>query len=619
VPLALLGFAGAGAAAGLGVFAPDLFTKKRQDLLLHTVKLEPLPIAVVEKGTLESADNRDIVCRVKAGAKGTYASTIRWVIDDGSIVTKGTLLIELDDSALQEQYKDQAIVVEKARAEFIAADQNYAITVQQNASDIAAAEAALQVAELELDMFVGYRAEPGLNMFGAVIGIPATLVEKGDFKRQLDEASANLKQAESELEATRDRAGWAARSVKLGYLTPAQANVEITKYESARDKVEQLSKAKYILENFTRQRDLTQRKADLEVARIGLETALLQAKSKEVQAASDRKTKLSVLQQEQEKLRDIENQIAECKIRAPQDGMVVYYKESSRWSSNSQEGMIQQGAQVKEGQKLMRLPDLRKMQVNTKVHEALVSRIRGDDRRPTGFVEMLRAGLLVNPDPFTRLVSQSDTSIEMLREMYRDREFTIAEQGMPATIRVDAFPNRVFTGRVRSVAAVANQQDWMSSDVKVYQTLVLIDGTVDGLKPDMNAEVTIHVDHSGEPVLAVPIQAVVGGAEAGPQRIVYVMTPTGPQPREVTLGRFNDKMIEVISGVEEGDQVVLNPKAIIGDAAKTREPGDGTRSRGGMPGGDGGKSGEKKGKGSMPPGMPGGPPGGGPPRGGPQA
>ena len=39
------------------------------------------------------------------------------------------------------------------------------------------------------------------------------------------------------------------------------------------------------------------------------------------------------------------------------------------------------GEQVKEGQKMMRIPDLRKMQVNTKVHEALVAKIRGDDRR----------------------------------------------------------------------------------------------------------------------------------------------------------------------------------------------------------------------------------------------
>src|SRR4051812_7796901 len=78
----------------------------RADILLHTVKREPLVVTVTEKGTLESAGNKDIVCKVRAGAKG-YASTINWVIDDGSRVKSGQLLMILDDSALKDQEEDQ--------------------------------------------------------------------------------------------------------------------------------------------------------------------------------------------------------------------------------------------------------------------------------------------------------------------------------------------------------------------------------------------------------------------------------------------------------------------------------------------------------------------------------
>ena len=61
--------------------------------------------------------------------------------------------------------------------------------------------------------------------------------------------------------------------------------------------------------------------------------------------------------------------------------MVVYFKnESNRFSSSSNQGLIEQGAQVKEGQKLLRIPNLLRMQVNTKVHEAMVARIKGDVR-----------------------------------------------------------------------------------------------------------------------------------------------------------------------------------------------------------------------------------------------
>ena len=93
----------------------------------------------------------------------------------------------------------------------------------------------------------------------------------------------------------------------------------------------------------------------------------------------------------------------------------------------------------------------------------------------------------------------------------------------------------------------------------------------EGLKPDMSAEVTIQVDPPKEPVLCVPLQAVVGGAEGGGKRKVFVMTPAGPQEREVTLGLFNEKMVEVKEGLAEGDEVVLNPKVLLGDKAKTRE------------------------------------------------
>lgn len=559
------------------------------------MKTEPLPVVVVEKGQLESTDNRDIICRVKAGSKGTFASTIKWVIDDGSYVKAGQILIELDDSALQEQYKTQSIVVDKARAEWVKADEEFTITVKLNEADITQAIGNLRVVELDLDKFLGFREEPALAPLGALVGGYGTLLEKGEYRSQIDDVSSRLKQAESDLEAYRERAAWAERQLKLGNYTPYQTRAEVTKMLAASDNLEKLRKEKYILETFTRDRTLTDLRAKYEVARIGYERAQFQARSKEVQADSDRKTKLSVFQREQDRLKEIDEQIQACKVYAPQAGMVVYAKpESSRWNQSS-EGMIMQGAQVKEGQKMMRIPDLRKMQVNAKVHEALVARIHGDDRRSTGYFDCVRVGLLMNLDPFSRLMSHSEYALGIMRDQTRDKEYYIAEKGQRATIRVDAFPDRIFSGHVRSVAAVASSADW-GSDVKTYQTLVVIDETVDGLRPDMNAEVTIHVDDNLEPVLCIPIAAVVGGTENGGKRIVYVRTPAAPQEREVVLGKFNDKMIEVREGLKDGEEVLTNPKVYLGDKAKTRDDGaDAPKGRSAAPGSTGGD--KKKGGG----------------------
>lgn len=601
--ISLVGVSGALASAAyyFGLLRPS--AGSRPDLILHKVKYEPLPVSVVGKGALESAENRDIICKVKAGSKGTFASTIRWVIDDGSIVAKGQLLMELDDSALDESHKLQSIAVEKAEAEMVKADNDYLIQLRDNESQIVQALAAVRVAELDLDKFIGLRVESTLNPFGALLGAQSTIMEKGEYRQKLDDVSARLKAAESDLEAYRERSAWAERSAKLGYLTMSQSKVELAKLSGAADNYEKLLKERFILENFSREKELTDLKSKWEVAKINLEKANQTAEAKIAQADSDRKTKRSVYQRELDRLREIEQQMRECKIRAPQDGMVVYYKSEQGRNSSGQQ-LIAVGEQVREGQKLMRIPDLRRMQVNTRIHEAQIGRVRGDDRQATRIVDLFRLGMLLTTDPMCRVASQHEQTLSWVQDAMRDKEYEIRREGHRASVRVDAFPDQVFAARVRTVAAVAQQADWFSSDVKLYPTQVLITESVSGLKPDMNAEVTIHIDDATEPVLAIPLQAVVGGAESGPKRSVWVMVGGVPVEREVQLGKFNEAMIEVLSGVQEGEEVVVNPKAIVGDKAKIREDGGNGSQR--MKGGDGGE--KKGGEGGKKKGGMGGPP-----------
>ena len=84
--------------------------------------------------------------------------------------------------------------------------------------------------------------------------------------------------------------------------------------------------------------------------------------------------------------------------------MVYFKNESNRFSSNPQ-GLIEQGAQVKEGQKMLRIPNLDRMQVNTKVHEAMVARIHGDVRVPTHIVEFAQAVMVASFDPVGRIIA----------------------------------------------------------------------------------------------------------------------------------------------------------------------------------------------------------------------
>jgi multidrug efflux pump subunit AcrA (membrane-fusion protein) len=580
------------------------FVKKatRPDLILHTVKRENLEMTVVERGTLESSENREIVCRVKAGSRGSYASTIKWVIEDGKLVKKGQPIMILDSSALEDQHRAQKIVLGQAEAAMIAAEQNYLITINQNESDIASAMSNIELAELDLEKYVGLprntlrklKQEEARRLLSEMEASLDSFLSRyqeqfpgmdGEYQQALGDMSGKIELAEADLEMCKDRLAYSKRMQLKGFLSPTQVAADQSRLESAQETLKKVRGERQLLQKFTSQRTIKDLSAKVQEAWRAYDRTIKQAHAKEIQAEAERRTKRNIYLKEEEKLNDIEDQIAECKIHAPQDGMVVYYvPESSRFGTTTQ-GMIQQGASVQEGQKMMRIPDLRKMQVATKVHEAMVAKIRPDDLRSTGFQDLLKASLWFNPSPMNRLLTFHESVLDTLQSKYLDYEYYLASKGQQATIRVDAFTDKVFTGRVRSVATVASQQDFSAADVKVYQTIVSIDEEVPGLRPGMSAEVTIQIDNTLQDVLTVPVQAILGGPESGKTRTVWVMTPEGPQPREIIVGQNNERMAEVVSGLNEGDQVIVNPKVIVGDKVKTREepPAKGSRPKGNAP------------------------------------
>lgn len=599
--------------AGLAVGGGYLLTAGNQavraDLILHTVKYQPLSLTVVERGTLESAENKDVICKVKSRSASVPASTIKWVIDDGTQVVKDQVVMELDNSALEDQLRSQKVLVDQARALMVKAEEDYKIVVSQNLSDIATAEVTLKIAELDLKKY-----------------------QEGDYEQQLKDVKGRIDLAISDLRQWEDRVRWSERMVGRGYLSGAQAEADRARRDSARFTLAKAEEELRILKTYTKIREETDLRSKIEEARRALDRVKQQAIAKEVQAATESITKKSIYYQELDKYNDIEQQISLCTIVAPQDGMVVYYIPEQTRFGTSNGPIIAQGEPVREGQKLMRIPDLRRMMVMTRVHESMVSRIRGDSWRQTGFTDQVRAALLVGRDPMTNLIGQHvffDSTRDHLRDKYRKHVQILESEGHSATIRVDAFPDHLFKGRIKSVATVASQQDWMSTDVKVYQTAVMIlndqaksktdsssqsaaedDLSSKGitLKPGMSAEVTITIEDLTEEVLTIPVQAVVGGTELGESRKCFVMTDAGPVERAIKLGLSNERVVEIREGLREGEQVVVNPRALVGDKLKTRDQrgGEGKgESKGGRGKGAGGFG--KQGNGGSPPSLGGGP------------
>jgi multidrug resistance efflux pump len=481
------------------------FRSARGDLITHKVKKGNLPLTIVEKGTLESASNVDIFCRVKTGSAGSAGlPQIKEVIPDGTHVNKGDLLVDIEATRFEDQLKQQKIQVDSADSLRIQAEENYKITLIENQSLIRTAQIAIDLAELDLKKYL-----------------------EGEYLQTLKDIEGRTQMAESDLVMWQDRAAWSERMVRLGYLTLSQAQSERSRMASATIALDRVREERRVLNEFTFRRTKVQLESAVEEAKRNLRKVEAQARSNEKKTETEWKTRESIYQQELAKYKEIEGEIAKCKIYAPQDGLVVYHipESSSRSSGGGPRSMIAQGESVWEGQKLMRIPDLKNMQVNVRVHEAMVSRVK---------------------------------------------------PGQMAMIRVDAFANThpPLKGRVKWVANVSAKSDgWSSStDVKVYPTIVTIENEENcpDLRPDMSAEVTVHTEHELKDVLIVPTQAILTTVESGKLiRKCYVKTDKGEEERELVLGLSNDTHAHVKEGLQEGEEVVLNPRVLLGE--KERE------------------------------------------------
>jgi HlyD family secretion protein len=593
-----------------------------------TVKKELLRVTIIERGSLESAENGDITCRVKAGTKGsTNASIIKWIIDEGSAVKAGDPVIDLDDSGYQDDLKTKRNNVNRAYSDWVQAKTDYTYQEIENESNKKTAEVNLIQKVLELRKYVGELAGAKLLKMKSqeqIIAYMRSDFEKDVYKESADNGGkftsgvvqtiasleGNIENARSDKESWLDRAAWSQRMVKKSLLTLSQADSDQSKLASMEIALRMAEGSLDIYRRFDLEQQITTKWNDVMEARRNVKKVDIQATSKLEQKKATEISTRSIYDQEYDRLRDQEKDEKFYKIVAPQDGMVVYFvPEQSKGGIGSVQSVVAQGEPVREGQKLMRIPNLSKMVVNARVHEAMVSKLKGERVRPTGYSDILRATFTLGRNDLFAVASYYDV-VEDMRDKNKDKDFQVTFPGHEARIRVDAYPGKIYKGHVKSVATVSAAAEFFSSDIKVYQTMVSIDDSTleENLRPGMSAEVTITADETRQPVLVIPIQSVVGNVSMGADRKVYVLDADGyPVMRDIVVGLSSDKLVEVRSGdLKEGDKVVINPRSLLPEKSDMK-PGTPSTRRGADSDDGGAKKGKKKGEG---PGGPGGmPPG----------
>ena len=241
---------------------------------------------------------------------------------------------------------------------------------------------------------------------------------------------------------------------------------------------------KTVLEGFTRKKTLAELTAQRDAAAV-------QLRSTEV-----------VIQTQASKIAKLEDDLRNCVIRAPRDGMVLYAEDAApgQDATNDAGPAIYPGARVRQFQTLVQLAGLRRMQVKMLVPE--------DKRR------QLRRGQRAH--------------ISVLDREYYGQVAAIGERPERSALPVDA--------------------------LKRYAVIIAIDGD-EPMKLGKTADVEILVNHKPD-ALVVPVLCVLD--ERGRSRVL--LKERGQvQSRAVMLGITDDYMIEVVDGLRENDLVLLNP------------------------------------------------------------
>jgi multidrug efflux pump subunit AcrA (membrane-fusion protein) len=131
--------------------------------------------------------------------------------------------------------------------------------------------------------------------------------------------------------------------------------------------------------------------------------------------------------------------------------------------------------------------------------------------------------------------------------------------GMRAIITL---PEQELAGSVLEVAAIAEPASWWTGNLVKYETTVELP-ELDGLRPGMSAEVEVFLAEY-EDVITVPVTAVIESVEGV---LCWVKLSSGQvQRRLLTLGDSDDVMIIVDSGLDVGDEVILNPRGVLQEA-----------------------------------------------------
>ena len=188
--------------------------------------------------------------------------------------------------------------------------------------------------------------------------------------------------------------------------------------------------------------------------------------------------------------------------------------------------------------------------------------------------ELVITGTMNNPG--TVIMEVADLSAMLVVAQVDEADVGKLEVGQNATIHVDAYPDRKFTGVVNSIA-LAHMMTW--SNTKYYRTEILLEGVDQKLHSGLTAHVDIETRKHTD-VLKVPTQAVLGQEidslpleirENSPHvdtaktyaTVVYRYIDGKAVVTPIKIGQSDLTHTIIKEGITEEDKIVVGPYKVL--------------------------------------------------------
>jgi HlyD family secretion protein len=163
------------------------------------------------------------------------------------------------------------------------------------------------------------------------------------------------------------------------------------------------------------------------------------------------------------------------------------------------------------------------------------------------------SSILVLGSTATLVMTEGDINEVYVQGKVDEADIAHVYMGQPARIKVESFRDRTFNGKVTKIAPLGVEKD----NVTTFEVRVSINNPGGELKANMTANAEILLDeHKG--VLTVPENAVMYDNQKNASvEIPDKKQKEGKRKVPVKVGLSNGSVTEVVSGLKEGDQVVL--------------------------------------------------------------